>query len=198
MPDQPPPHRLVIHAGGQRRVHVVRRPHGATRHVALHGRAAAWSATRCEGGAPLQSVGRPRQVGPVPCAHPQPRTACALWSSPLPHALPFSPTVRPRVQAALEDADQAVALKPSWGKGHGRRGAALQGLKVREPSRRRQRPNMRPRPRVRVQRLSCFACLAPRLICALVVGGAGLEAGGGRIPRGFAARAGEHPASARA
>ncbi|KAL1528485.1 hypothetical protein AB1Y20_009828 [Prymnesium parvum] len=30
--------------------------------------------------------------------------------------------------AALEDAEQVVALKPDWGKGHGRRAAALQGL----------------------------------------------------------------------
>ena len=29
--------------------------------------------------------------------------------------------------AALADADAAVALRPDWGKGHGRRGAALHG-----------------------------------------------------------------------
>ena len=31
--------------------------------------------------------------------------------------------------AALADADVAVALRPDWGKGHGRRGAALLGLR---------------------------------------------------------------------
>lgn len=37
------------------------------------------------------------------------------------------------LQAALEDAEQVVALKPDWGKGHGRRAAALQGLQVLSP-----------------------------------------------------------------
>ena len=31
--------------------------------------------------------------------------------------------------AALEDADAAVARRPEWGKAHGRRGAALHGLR---------------------------------------------------------------------
>ena len=31
--------------------------------------------------------------------------------------------------AALEDADSCLRIRPDWGKGHGRRGAALQGLK---------------------------------------------------------------------